>query len=328
MWKKVVGYIVLVILLIAVTGFAYLYFRKPDMAAASTIKVEASAARIARGKYIFAVAGCEGCHSDHDMNRYDGPVPDGRHGVGHIFPEPGMPGRVVVPNITPDQETGIGKWTDGEKIRAIREGISRDGRVLFPLMPYTNFRYMSDDDVQSLVAYLNTLPPVRNELPATKIDFPVSLFIKSAPRPVLEAVKTPDRSNKVLYGEYLVTLGSCETCHTPAQRGQTDSTKRFAGGRRFGKSPMLVVSANITPDRKSGIGDWSLERFQQRFYKHREHAGKVMVASDPEKFTVMPWENLSQLLPEDLEAIFIYLNSRPAIENKVDSHPVEPEGKT
>ena len=70
-----------------------------------------------------------------------------------------------IPNITPDRETGIGTWTDGEKIRAIREGIHKDGSALFPMMPYAEYRNMSDDDVQSLVAYLNSLPPVRHESP-------------------------------------------------------------------------------------------------------------------------------------------------------------------
>ena len=105
-------------------------------------------------------------------------------GKGWIFPvELGLPGAVTAPNITPDRETGIGAWTDGEKIRAIREGISRDGRVLFPMMPYPNFRMMSDEDVYAIVAYMNTLPAVRNPLPVTKIDFPVSLMIKSVPQP-------------------------------------------------------------------------------------------------------------------------------------------------
>jgi hypothetical protein len=89
-----------------------------------------------------------------------------------------------------------------------------------------------------------------------------------------------------------------------------------------------VVSANISPHKQSGIGDWSLDRFQQRFYKHKEHAGKPRVDADPEKFSVMPWDNLSQLPSEDLEALYVYLMSRLPIENKVESHPVENGGKT
>ncbi|MEP6540127.1 MAG: cytochrome c [Bryobacteraceae bacterium] len=328
MWKKIIGYTLLSLVCVAAAGFAYLYFRSPASAPPSNIKVTASPERIARGEYIYLASDCDGCHSPANPKLYDNPPVDGMKAAGQLFPARDMPGRIVVSNITPDKETGIGNWTDGEKIRAIREGISRDGHMLFPMMPYTHFRHMSDDDVQSLVAYLNSLPPVRNSLPPTKVDFPVSLLVKGAPRPVEGAVKNPDRSNKQLYGEYLATLGSCDTCHTPEERGEIIISKRFSGGRRFEVGNQVVVSANISPDKQSGIGDWSLDRFQQRFYKHREHAGKVRTDADPEKFTVMPWENLSHLPPEDLEALYIYLMSRLPIENKVESHPMENGGKT
>ena len=327
MWKKMVGYSLLAVVSVAAAGFAYLYFRSPATAPAPNIKVDASPARIARGKYIYLLSDCDGCHSPVNRQLYDNPPVEGLQAAGQLFPDPTAPGRIVVSNITPDRETGIGNWTDGEKIRAIREGISRDGHMLFPIMPYPHFRHMSEDDVQSLVAYLNTLPPVRNSLPATKVDFPVALLVKGVPRPVTEAVKNPGRSNKQLYGEYLATLGSCETCHTQEERGQIVVSKRFGGGRSFGIGDQVVVSANISPDKQSGIGEWSLDRFQQRFYKHSKHARKPRVDADPEKFTIMPWDNLSQLPPEDLEAIYVYLMSRLPIENKVESHPVETGGK-
>ena len=327
MWKKMVGYSLLAVVSVAAAGFAYLYFRSPATAPPSNIKVDASPARIARGKYIYMLSDCDGCHSPVNRQLYDNPPVEGLQAAGQLFPDPTAPGRIVVSNITPDRETGIGNWTDGEKIRAIREGISRDGHMLFPIMPYPHFRHMSEDDVQSLVAYLNTLPPVRNSLPATKVDFPVSLLVKGVPRPVTEAVKNPDRSNKQLYGEYLATLGSCETCHTQEERGQIVVSKRFGGGRRFGIGDQVVVSANISPDKQSGIGEWSLDRFQQRFYKHSKHARQPRVDADPEKFTIMPWDNLSQLPPEDLESLYMYLMSRLPIENKVESHPVETGGK-
>lgn len=328
MWKKIIGYSLLSVLSVAGAGFAYLYFRTPASAPPSNIKVDSSPERVVRGTYIFMVSDCDGCHSKANEKLYDNPPVEGMRAAGQIFPDPGAPGRIVVANITPDIETGIGNWTDGEKIRAIREGISRDGHMLFPIMPYTHYRHMSDDDVQALVAYLNTLPPVRNSLPSTKVDFPVSLMVKGVPSPVTEPVKNPDRSNKQLYGEYLATLGSCDTCHTPEERGQIIVSKRFSGGRRFAIGDKVVVSANISPDKQSGIGDWSLDRFQQRFYKHKEHAGKPRVDADPEKFSIMPWDNLSQLPPADLEALYVYLMSRLPIENKVESHPVENAGKT
>ena len=100
-----------------------------------------------------------------------------------MFPaELGFPGHVVASNITPDTESGLGGWTDGEKIRAIREGVSRDGRPLFGFMPYEAFSHMSDEDVQSVVAYMKTAG-IRFETcyPGPRLEFPVSLLSRLRP---------------------------------------------------------------------------------------------------------------------------------------------------
>lgn len=157
------------------------------MAAAPGIKVAMTPERIARGEYIYvSVADCGGCHSQRDFSRVGGPEAPARRGRGVVLSDfmKGLPGRVVPPNLTPDRETGLGTWTDGEKIRAIREGVDKDGRALFPMMPHQAFRRFSDDDVEALVAFLDALPPVRNPLPPTRLDFPVSVLIKSVPKPV------------------------------------------------------------------------------------------------------------------------------------------------
>src|SRR5262249_33855917 len=153
--------------------------------------------------------------------------------VGVEFPkELGLPGKIASRNITPDVETGIGSWTDGEKIRAIREGVSRDGTALFPMMPYERFRQMSDEDVKSLGAYLNTLPPVKHQVERSQVDFPVSVLIKSAPQPA-GAVASPNQSDRFAYGEYLVSLAGCGGCHTPTEKGEPKPGMAFAGGERF-----------------------------------------------------------------------------------------------
>jgi len=321
MLKKIIGYSLLTIVGLAGAGFAYLYFRHPDSRPASSIKVDMSRARVERGKYLFTVADCDGCHSEHDWTRADAPVL--RRASGQVIPEAGL--TVYVPNISTDKETGIGDWTDGEKIRAIREGVGKDGRALFPMMPYQNLRHMSDDDVQALVAYMNTIPPVKNRMERTKLPFPASMMIKGAPEPVLELVAPPDRSNKMLWGEYLVTLGDCEVCHTQASRGQLNRAMLLAGGRKFEfKSQFTVVSANITPDTDTGIGSWDFARFRDRVYKHREIAQQGFPKIAPALATVMPWQNLATLPEEDLEAIFTYLKAQRPIENKVVPHPNGP----
>jgi hypothetical protein len=110
------------------------------------------------------------------------------------MPLEGLPGRVVSPNITPDPETGAGTWTDEQLARAIREGISHDGRALFPLMPYEDYSHLSDEDLASVVVYLRSLRPVRHVIPKTEIIFPVKYLIRSAPQPITRPVPTPDVS--------------------------------------------------------------------------------------------------------------------------------------
>jgi mono/diheme cytochrome c family protein len=181
MWKKLVLSIAGAAMAVAAAGFAYLHLRQPDSLPAASIQVPMTPEAIARGEYLFTViADCDGCHSQRDFSRFAAPVVPAGRGRGFLFPpEFGLPGKVAAPNITPDVETGIGAWTDGEKIRAIREGIRRDGAALFNMMPYENYRHMSDADVHALVAYLNSLPPVRNQVPRSELDFPVGLLIKS-----------------------------------------------------------------------------------------------------------------------------------------------------
>jgi hypothetical protein len=126
----------------------------------------------------------------------------------------------------------------------------------------------------------------------------------------------PDRSNQRLYGEYLTTVGVCVVCHTQAEQGALDRTKLFAGGRRFDVLGNSVVSSNITPDRATGIGDWDLNRFLDRFRQHRVRV-ETLPAFDRQLFTLMPWRELAELTDADLSAIYAYLRSQRPVENKV-----------
>ena len=324
MWKKVVLTLLVLVVGLPACGLGYLYLRKPAQAPASSAKVRMTPERIARGKYIFEyLSDCEGCHSERDFSRVGGPVVESGRGRGNVMSSlvEGMPGTVVAANITPDRETGIGAWTDGEKIRAIREGVDRDGRALFPMMPYTGYRNMSDEDVESVVAYLNALAPVRNPLPQTQLNFPVGLFIKSVPQPAGN-VAPPDRSDRMSYGKYLVSLGGCGDCHTPIEKGQPVAGKEFAGGQVFRTTIGTVVTANITPDLETGIGKWSEEFFLKKFYDYKEYGeGASPKAPGPEAFTLMPWLSFSHLEEDDLRAIYAYLRTLKPVHNPVETHP-------
>jgi hypothetical protein len=180
---------------------------------------------------------------------------------------------------------------------------------------------MSDEDVYSLVAYLNTLTPIQNPVPRSKIVFPVSMLMKGAPQPAGHVAEA-DRSNKLKYGEYLITMAGCMECHTPAKQGKPLHGLTLAGGQEFRFPGAVVVSANITPDPQSGIGRWSEQYFLDRFYQYKGYAEKGSPQVGPENFTVMPWLNFAQLEPEDLKAVYAFLRAQQPIYHVVDSHPV------
>jgi mono/diheme cytochrome c family protein len=309
---KALLYLVLALVVLGGAGFAYLTVRKPAVAPTSSIKIEATPERLARGKYVALAADCEGCHSQSDGTRFAFPKVEGGRFAGNEFTTAmGMPGLVVAANLTPDPETGIGAWTDGEKIRAIREGIDKDGNVLFPMMPYTHFREMSDEDVYSVVAYLDSLPPIKRAHPKTTIDFPVGLMIKGVPQPVTAPVASPNAGDPMAYGKYLATIGGCISCHS----------ENLAGGEVFTFPPYKVVAANISPDLETGIGKWTEQHFYEKFTSYRDYAANGSPRVSRDNFTTMPWLTFAQLPDSDIRALYVYLHSRPAVKKAVETHP-------
>jgi hypothetical protein len=320
--KRFFKRVLLSIPILLICAFLYLLIRRPSSAPPSKVKVAMTPEQIERGQYLFTtLLDCDGCHSERDFTRLGGPVIAGTRGKGVMLPLEGMPGQVNAPNITPDSETGIGSWTDGEKIRAIREGISKDGHMLFPLMPYAGYRFLSDSDAQALVAYMNKLPAIRNYVPRSNISFFVGMMVKGVPAPVTRRIPDVDPDGGEIYGEYLVSIAGCEDCHTPRKFGQADSSLRYAGGRLFAMPAGRVFSSNITPDKDTGIGKWDFIRFRDRMHAMREYKDTEYPKVGPERFTWMPWIAYSNLTDHDLEAILLYIKSRRAISNFVVPHP-------
>lgn len=324
MWKRILLLGAAGVTTVIGAGFAYLSLRSPNRLPAESIQVRMTPESIARGEYLFTVlADCDGCHSERDLSKFSAPVVSRGRGRGWQFPaEVGLPGDVVAPNITPDVETGIGAWTDGEKIRAIREGISRDGRPLFPMMPYQEFAKMSDSDVMALVAYMNTLPALRNPLPRTRLNFPVNYLIAGAPAPSRN-IAAVDFKNKLEWGRYLTAMAGCDGCHSPREKGDHVPGKEFAGGEPFQVGTMKAVSANITPDPDTGIGKMSEAEFVERFHQYRKYAAGGPPTVKPESFTVMPWMAFARMSPEELGAIYTFLRTVKPVNNSVETHPVK-----
>jgi mono/diheme cytochrome c family protein len=147
----------------------------PKVGAASNLKIEPTPEKIARGKYLANhVSVCIDCHSTRDFNFYSGPIVPGAEGKGGMeFPD--AAGTFYPPNITP---AALGNWSDGEIVRALVSGISKDGQALFPMMPYPIYNYLAQDDAEAIVAYLRTLPAIPNEAPKSKINFPLNLIVR------------------------------------------------------------------------------------------------------------------------------------------------------
>jgi hypothetical protein len=269
--------------------------------------------RWSRGKYLVEnVSACMDCHSPHDWTQHDAPIVPGMEGAGMDFSVmKGLPGHVVAPNITPDPETGAGTWSDDALARAIREGIGHDGRTLFPMMPYGNFRKYSDEDVASIVVFLRSLPPARNTLPQTEIIFPVKYLIRSVPEPITAPVPEPDLSQQVKRGEFLTGVANCADCHTPIDaHGQPIAGMDFAGGQIFEGPWGKVATANLTPD-PSGIPYYDEALFLQTI-----RTGTVKARTLNQ---IMPWFIFRNMTDEDLKAIFAYLKTLKPVKHLVDN---------
>lgn len=278
---------------------------------------------LARGEYLANnVAGCMDCHSKRDFTKFSGPVVPGTEGGGGFtFDEKlGLPGKIYGKNITPDNETGIGTWTDDDIIKALTQGINKNGDTLFPIMPYPAFNHMAKDDLLSIIAYLRTLKPIRNKVPVRELMMPIAM---AYPGPALQAsiegnVRPPE-TDKVAYGGYLVAMGDCGTCHSPLTPQGPDMKRRFAGGYPFDMGTFKVVSANITSDTATGIGLWTEEQFLNKFTQYREEKSYNF---DPGKDnTIMPVTLIAHMKDEDLKAIYAYMKTVKPISNKVEKYP-------
>jgi mono/diheme cytochrome c family protein len=321
---RVVGAVLLVVVALAAIGVSYLVLRKPAQRPASAEKIEATPQRVDRGKYfVHHVSICFDCHSERTP-AYALPFKPGREGVGGFVWDKriGFPGMLAASNLTPDPETGLGKWTDGEILRAMREGVDREGNALFPIMPYGHFRHMSDEDAKSIVAYLRTIAPQRYAKPAKSLDVPLNFVEKFVPQPLTAPVPEPNRADSVAYGKYLVSVAACAECHTPKDdKGNSLPGMDLAGGFEMHAPDFRVVTANITPHPSNWMGRCSKEEFIGRFRAFSGFTADTAPPAPKGRNTLMPWIAYSGLTDEDLGAIYDYLKTVKAIENKVNPFP-------
>ncbi|HWK45657.1 MAG TPA: cytochrome c [Stellaceae bacterium] len=260
---------------------------------------DAQADLIARGEYVTRAADCAACHTAPDGQAFAG---------GRAFKLPF--GTLYSPNITPHQATDITAYSDDEWVHMLHEGVARDGKHLYPAMPYPSYSQMTREDALAVKAYLSSLAPVRNPVPANTISFPFSQrwamifwnFLNNSDR-----VFEPDAGKSAEYnrGAYLVdALGHCGECHTPRNVMMgLKGDKKFAGAEQVG-----WLAYNLTADHASGLGGWSDAQLAQ--YLSTGYAEGHGPASGPMAEVVE--YSLRFLKPEDIHAMVTYLRGVPA----------------
>lgn len=313
--------LVLLLVLAAGAGAAYLFVKYPDVPPPEHVTIDVTPERLARGEYLAKhVTGCVVCHAERDFSKYAGPVVEHTRGMGsEPFGDPETAIRVLYSkNITP---AGIGSWTDGELIRAVTAGVSKDGTPLFPIMPYPRYARMSREDIEAMVAYVRTLKPVEYTAPPRELAMPLPLVVRTLPR-APEHRPIPPASDRVAYGEYLTNAASCAECHTPMdEQGTPLPGMEFAGGfSLLIPGGGRVRSANITPDADTGIGTWTEEQFVEKFKAFAAAPPRVLTAEERATNTLMPWNEFAGMTREDLGAIYAYLRTVKPVINRVRTH--------
>ena len=304
-----------IVLLVVVVGGAVFVSSRQNLkfdAAYPEVVASTDSAIVERGRYIVRTAApCAACHGDPAqraafMSGAEVPLTG-----GVVFDIP--PGKFYTKNLTPDPETGLGKVTDKEIARALRHGVGYDGRALLPFM---EMQGLSDDDLQAVVSYLRTMPPVRNPVPPHQYTA-LGKVIKATvlANPVGPSTTPPARAPRgasVETGRYLVEAVSlCWACHT--ERSQMTGAltgPRYGGTTGFTEADDPTHSwspPNITSDPETGkLGKMTEDQFVARFRQGRTIPGSPM-----------PWQAFSQLADDDLRAIYRYLMTVPPVKRDV-----------
>jgi len=264
---------------------------------------------VVRGEYLVRAAGCVACHTDVKNNGVT-------FAGGRAFDTPF--GTFFSPNITPDEETGIGRWTDEEFVAALRYGERPDGAHYYPVFPFTSYTRMATEDMRAIKAYLFAQPPERrintphDLLPpfAWRWTMGVWKMLNFTPGTLAENARHDAVWNR---GAYLVqALAHCGECHTPRDSMGAMQPDMFLAGTNEGPDNELVP--NITPDTETGIGDWSHGDIRVLLRDGLKPNFDDVQGSMAEAID----DGLKFLTDDDLNAIAVYLKSLPPIKNKVE----------
>jgi mono/diheme cytochrome c family protein len=266
-----------------------------------------------RGNYLVnTIMACGNCHSPRDATGKT--IAEKALSGGLTFNTPVFV--ATAPNITPDAETGIGSWSDAEIKRALVEGVRPAhghlaGVALAAIMPANFYKGLLPEDLDAVVAYLRTVKPVKNEVPAPVYTAPVR---RDAYPDADAGFKKAMSADPVRRGAYLATIGHCMECHSTWSRGVSDfKTGLGGGGRAFPPPPGAPaglpdsIAANITSDPKSGIGAWSDQEIGKAITQGAGRDGHPLKPP-------MAYAFYAGLKPSDLADIIAYLRTVPALQ--------------
>ena len=256
---------------------------------------------VERGGYLVnTIMTCNNCHTPMGPN---GPQFDKALSGGLRFNEP--PFDVTASNITPDPETGIGKWTDDEIKATLREGVRPSGVHLAEVMPTAFYKIITPGDLDAIVAYLRSVKPVSNKVPdpVYKMSLPHKI-LPGAEKPMPEA----QLADKVEHGRYLATIGHCMECHTPF--GPPGTGKDFQnslgkGGQEFEGPWGVSVSRNITSSKTAGLGGWTDAEIKRALTEGVSKDGTKLKPP-------MGFRYYAKMTDGDLDAVIAFLRTVPA----------------
>jgi len=267
----------------------------PPMESTNTVKQQPPEQR---GAYLARIGNCMGCHTAQGGKPYAG---------GHSLDTP--IGTFITPNITPDQDTGIGLWNEDDFWRALHEGKGRNGTALYPAFPYTEYTKITREDSNAIFAYLRSLPPVQQRNPPSRIRFPFNL------RPLIyvwralyfeEGVYRPQtaKSEEWNRGAYLVQgLGHCNACHTARNPIGASQSESLGGGQIMGSN---WYAPSLTSLQEASTSDWSIQEIAQLLT-----TGMSSRAATTGPMADVVSQSLQYLTDEDAHGMAVYLQSLP-----------------
>jgi mono/diheme cytochrome c family protein len=265
----------------------------------------------ARGEYLVnGPGGCGNCHTPRGPDLF--PNPSLYLSGGVKFTSPVF--EVYSRNITQDKDTGIGSWSEAQIIRALREGVAKEGNILGDPMPFNVYNQMSDEDAKAIATYLRTVKPLHNEVAEPKRK------VQAQPQAAAKGTPAPAKTDKVAYGGYIVNaIGHCFECHTDMVAGKRDFEHQLAaGGFLLELGNARVRSRNITQDKETGIGSWTDAQIKRAITEGINKDGRELLP-------IMPYSYFKNMSAEDVDAVVAFLRTVPAVSKKIEPNPTREE---